>query len=133
MRNQSRVIAIDNKNILFIHRFRNGEEYYVLPGGGIEKGETPEEAAIREIKEEAGLDAELDSKLWEMYDKYGENHIHIFLAKRFSGKLTLGGPEKEINCEENRYIPTWTPLAKIKNLTIYPEGLKEKLIERFLK
>lgn len=46
-------IVIDEVNhILLMHRVNNGREYWVFPGGSIEVGETPEEAVLRELKEE---------------------------------------------------------------------------------
>ncbi len=52
-RNAVRIIAFDNeKRIAFIYAKERG--YYELPGGGVEKGESLEEGAIREAKEEAG-------------------------------------------------------------------------------
>ena len=42
------------KQILLIHRWKNGEEYIVIPGGGAESGETAVQAAQREIQEELG-------------------------------------------------------------------------------
>ncbi len=39
---------------------QEGETYYVFPGGGIEEGETPEEATKREIYEELGVHIELE-------------------------------------------------------------------------
>ena len=38
----ARGVIIKNNKILLIHRLKKGEEYFVLPGGGIEDGETPE-------------------------------------------------------------------------------------------
>ncbi len=63
-------IILKEAKILLIHRFFNGKEYYVFPGGGVESGETPEEAAIREMKEETSLDVKLDRKLWEVHNKF---------------------------------------------------------------
>ena len=43
-----------SKQTLLIHRWKNGDEYFVIPGGGAEPGETAVQAAQREIQEELG-------------------------------------------------------------------------------
>ena len=46
----------DSKVVVIKYKSGNIKEgYYDIPGGKIEKGETPEEAAIREMKEETGI------------------------------------------------------------------------------
>jgi len=55
----SALIVRDGKVLLV----RRGKEpflgYWSLPGGGVEAGETPEEAVMREVREETGLDVEI--------------------------------------------------------------------------
>ena len=50
------VIAIDGNNILIQQEYSYppNEVMYQFPGGGIEAGEVPEKAAVRELKEESG-------------------------------------------------------------------------------
>jgi len=48
------LIARGNK-ILMVKHQQNGREWYCNPGGGIEAGETPEQAAIRELQEECNV------------------------------------------------------------------------------
>ena len=55
---RSSAIILRKKKILLIHRRKNSAEYWVLPGGGIENGETAEEAVKREVKEETGLNSQ---------------------------------------------------------------------------
>ena len=57
------VIIKENK-ILLMRRMKNGQEYYVFPGGGVKEGESTETAIIREIKEELSLDAKIDKLLF---------------------------------------------------------------------
>ena len=64
-----------------IHRYNNNQEYYVLPGGHIEKNESEEVALLREIKEETSLDAEIDRKLWTMENPQDNSHHHFFSSK----------------------------------------------------
>ena len=53
VRNSARSIIIKNKRIAMIHSMKY--DYYKFPGGGIENGESPVNAMIRETREESGL------------------------------------------------------------------------------
>lgn len=53
VRNSARSILIKGSKIAMIHSVKYG--YYKFPGGGIEKGEDPVDAMIRETREESGL------------------------------------------------------------------------------
>ena len=53
IRNSARAVMISGGKILMIHSKKY--DYYKFPGGGIEKGEDPVTALIRETREEAGL------------------------------------------------------------------------------
>ena len=55
MRNRGSVVLVENQKIGLIKRVRGKLVYYVFPGGGIEDGETPQEAAKREAQEELGV------------------------------------------------------------------------------
>ena len=52
-RNSARSIIISDGKVAMIHSIKY--DYYKFPGGGVEKGEDPIEAMIRETREEAGL------------------------------------------------------------------------------
>jgi 8-oxo-dGTP diphosphatase len=49
------VIVSDGRLLMIRRRQREGELLWALPGGAIEPGETPEDAAVRETAEETGL------------------------------------------------------------------------------
>ena len=71
MRNRSVVFVIRNKKILvekLNYPSEGKDDFYSIPGGGIEDDETPEQAAIRELKEECGLDGTIVRKLSESYN-----------------------------------------------------------------
>jgi 8-oxo-dGTP diphosphatase len=79
-RAQSLVIR-ENKVLLVRHR-QSGEEWWCLPGGAIEKGETPEEAAIRELKEECCIDGTVIRQIG--YTAYSAND------KSFTFEVDIG-------------------------------------------
>ena len=124
------IILQDNK-ILLIHRFKNGREFFALPGGGVEDGESAEETAIREAKEETNLDIVLGKKFFEYYNDFDKRKNIVFFADSFVGDIKLGGPEVGRNSEENKYILEWHDFGELKDLNIVPELLKEKIIEKY--
>ena len=114
--------------MLLMHRWKNGNEYYAIPGGGVEDGETLEEATLREIKEETNFDAKLNKKILEKFVDYDGKIHHFYLITDFTGELKLGGPEAEFNCDANKYILEWHKLDELKNLTIVPQSLKYDIL-----
>ena len=56
---------IHNKEILMVRHVEPTRSYWTLPGGGVEAGETPAEAAVREVWEETGLWVKAVRLLWE--------------------------------------------------------------------
>ena len=65
----SRAVIVRGDKILLTHEKVSG--WYLVPGGGIEEGETPEEAALRELKEECGLDGTIVRPLAVQYKTGG--------------------------------------------------------------
>jgi len=129
MENKDRasVIIIDNGKILLLYRFKNGKEYYVFPGGGVEDGESTIRAAVREAKEETGLDVAISKKMWE-YEGRGRLE-HFYLVERFSGELKIGGLEENRQSKDNVYRLEWVNLDKVADINLLPEDMKAQLLK----
>jgi len=133
-------VVLDNakENLLMIRRLKDGQEYYVLPGGHVEEGESSEDAVLRELKEETSVSAELVKKIFEFscepsISSYnGEGRIHqFFVCKYLSGIPVLmpNSEEKARMTADNIYEPIWFPICKMPDVKIWPEEAKELLIK----
>ncbi|KAF0207602.1 MAG: hypothetical protein FD171_1661 [Actinobacteria bacterium] len=84
------VVVIDGK-ILLVRQRRTGEPYYLLPGGGVDAGETLAEALTREVREETGLDVALARPLFisDTIEPGGTRHVVniTFLTEVTGGEL----------------------------------------------
>jgi ADP-ribose pyrophosphatase len=79
------VVAVDAQdNVLLVRQFRQPieKELLEIPAGGIDAGETPEEATRREMQEETGFMPGKLVKLGGFYSApgYCTEHLHLFLA-----------------------------------------------------
>lgn len=93
------VIPVEKENFLMVRQWRHGEQALSIefPGGVIDAGESPEEAARRELKEETTANAGRLTKLGAMNPNPAlfANHTHVFLAEdlEFSGSQHLDSDE----------------------------------------
>ncbi len=110
---------VRDEKLLLIYRWKNGRSFHVLPGGGVEPGETVVQAAHREAKEETNFDIELGPLLWQREPDH-INEEFAYLVANFQGALRLGGPEAVNQSPTNIYRFDWVPLEEISRLIVWP-------------
>ena len=130
MRKAARAIIIKDDTLLVIHRNKFGKEYYTLPGGGIDAGETPEQAVVRELDEETGVKATIERLVFveEPGEPYGTQYI--FLCRYLTGEPQLREDSEEAALNKqgkNLYTPLWLPLADIASVAFMSPALQKAI------
>ncbi|MDO9302728.1 MAG: NUDIX domain-containing protein [Anaerolineales bacterium] len=128
MRSRSAIVLIEDNKLALIERHRAGRHYFAFPGGGVDEGETPQQAAIREAEEELGIIVEIKQKVAEVF--FNEKPQYYFLAQKLSGEFGSGTGEEygEYNPEHGTYHPVWMPLADVPNNNVLPRELAELVV-----
>ncbi len=121
-------VIVKNNKVALIHRKKEGKDYWVFPGGGVEEGETPEEAVIREVHEELSLASKVERLLFSVESYPGGNKDPYFLCSVDSDEIKLGGSEKQRQSEKDWYSPQWVEFEKVRNLNLLPENAKREFL-----
>ena len=79
--------------------YYEGRYFYALPGGGIEEGEEPQETALRELKEECGLDGKIVKPLNVVYKRDGSIEYAFEIAVS-QEQIVIVGKDPEFSEEE---------------------------------
>lgn len=143
IRKRATAIMVEDGKMLLIRRNKPDHEYFVVPGGGVDEGETIEQALVRETMEELSLKVEDFCEVGKIENikmpegtsiHMGLQSYYFFHVKKYSGTLALGGEEKESMTEENQYHFVWVPIEDVIKLTnLYPIEIVPILAEYFKK
>ncbi|WP_281253562.1 NUDIX domain-containing protein [Diaminobutyricimonas aerilata] len=118
MRIRSAAVAILDGRLLVVSRQKAGRHYLVLPGGGVEDGETLRAACRRELLEETGLRGEIGEFIDVPVDPHAP--VAYFAVAVDSRAVSLGGPELDRMSPRNRYEPTWVPVEALGTIPLVP-------------
>jgi predicted acetyltransferase/8-oxo-dGTP pyrophosphatase MutT (NUDIX family) len=119
-------VVVRGNKLLVMARRLDGREYAVLPGGGIEPGESPEQAAVRELAEECSLTGTVVRRLFDRDD--GGRPASYVLVDVPEGEPVLGGAEAEAHSEDDHYQPLWVAAGELSMLDLLPEGIGDAVV-----
>lgn len=112
------VVVFNKENKILLVRHRKGNRrYWVLPGGRLEYGESFEECAVRELKEETGLDVEFERFLFlsEAIAPDRTRHIvNIFIKAKVIGGTIKVGDEPVLAGAD------FVTIEELESLTLFP-------------
>lgn len=125
-------IIIENGCVLLVTNA--AADYYYTVGGGIHFDETAEQAVLREVKEETGVDYEVD-RLVFVNEAFFTEECGVHKGKDFHevAMYFLMKPRgtQEIHsdsyCCDGKETLEWVALSKLKSVKVYPEFFADRL------
>ncbi|MDB5096497.1 MAG: hydrolase [Cyanobacteria bacterium RYN_339] len=111
------VVLVEGDRVLLVRHTKKDKSYWLLPGGGLDYGEGIAECARREIREETGLEIQVERFLYLSEAIAPDRSRHILnitvLGRLAGGELTT--PDEEV-----LDAVQWFPIVELPTLTLYP-------------
>jgi 8-oxo-dGTP diphosphatase len=123
------VVLLQDDKIALIERHRVGLHYFTCPGGHVEPGEAPEQAAVREAREELGLEVSIQRLLAEIW--WHDRPQYYYLVEAIGGDFGTGTGEEmhEMLPEKGSYQPVWVPVQDLLDLPVLPHTMAEIIVK----
>ena len=125
----SAIIIDAQRRVLLCHRM--DMDFWNLPGGGVEHGETPWQAVIREVKEEVGIDVVVSKLLGIYKDPPRDDLVFSFACTIIAGELKTSVEADGVGYFAFEQIPVNTladHIFRIRDFLYEPDSMHLKML-----
>lgn len=115
------IIAADGRVLMIRRRQREGKLLWAFPGGGIEAGESPEQAAVRETDEEVAVEVKATRVLGDRVHPNTGVHMSYVACELVSGTAVVKDDEEiaEVAWVAHSEISTYVPYGLFAPVQAY--------------
>ena len=129
IRNSAKALIIRDGKMAAIKIRDAGEEWYIMPGGGMESEETLQEAVCREAAEELGLEVECGELLFVIEGVRGEAFHRVDLV--FACEMIGEDRNTERHGDTNQVGMDWLDISSLNRLPLYPSKLRRQIMNYY--
>lgn len=130
VRQRAAVVVIVDGRLALIRRDWEGRRYFLFPGGGVDPGETPEGAAVREAREELGWNVKLTGLVGR--GVLGGTQEQLYYSAVVEGGVFGSGDGLEMafpaDGPDGSHTPVLVPMAELAGLDVRPRVLVDRIV-----
>ncbi|MER5869812.1 NUDIX domain-containing protein [Streptomyces sp. NPDC002044] len=115
------VVIRDDRVLLIGFEEEDGKPFYEIPGGGVEGGETPRTAVVRELWEETGLTGTVRGELARVWKDGRREHYFLLDAVGDIGALE--------ELDNHGGVPVWVPVTRLAVTPVWPRRLAWRIAD----
>jgi 8-oxo-dGTP diphosphatase len=106
-------IVVEHGRLLMVRQTYRGTTFWTFPGGALLAGETPEDAATREVHEETGLTIRIVKLLCRTARRTGPGTYSCYLGEVLGGEAMLGSDAERPEDAQVLHDLRWFPLDDV--------------------
>jgi ADP-ribose pyrophosphatase YjhB (NUDIX family) len=113
-------LIVENNHVLLLRYNYSGQDVFALPGGNPDRGETLTQTIERELREELGIEVELQADVFHgevILSERKEDILHCVFLAQIVGGLPMLNPKETTALEL-----VWKPAEILPSLNLYPNA-----------
>ena len=111
-------LAVRKEKILLARHVKSNRSAFLLPGGGMEAGESAVESLVRELREEAGVESRVGDLRYVIEARSPDAKRHILqlvFAVKFEGDVGKSADTRVAEC-------AWHPIGDLRTMRMHPDA-----------